>query len=85
MTRTEIETFVGRWHDTMRAQCVDPQELDELAECECRLLSAVSAQRHLRRLGGHPLLCALICALNPILAKLKIAEPPRVLDAAPAR
>jgi hypothetical protein len=64
MTPADVSVFVHRWHEAMRDQCGDADERDQLTGYENRLLDSIATQRHLRRLAGYPLLCALLCALH---------------------
>lgn len=64
MTPTDVPVFVRRWHEAMREQCPDTEQRDRLTEYENRLLDGLATHRHLRRLAGYPLLCALLCALH---------------------
>ncbi|MEU3952058.1 NACHT domain-containing protein [Streptomyces achromogenes] len=53
MRRTEVATFVHRWHEAARAP-----------EYEQRLLDSLRTKRDLARLATNPLMCGLICALH---------------------
>ncbi|MFI2436485.1 NACHT domain-containing protein [Streptomyces sp. NPDC018693] len=53
MRRSEVTTFVGRWHQAARAP-----------EYEGPLLDALRTKRDLARLATNPLMCGLICALH---------------------
>lgn len=53
MRRTEIATFVHRWHTAARAP-----------EYEAPLLDSLRTKRDLARLATNPLMCGLICALH---------------------
>lgn len=64
MSPQDIRTFVRRWHDAMRAQCVEQEEWEELDWYEDQLLQAIAGRRNLRRIAETPLLCALLCALQ---------------------
>jgi hypothetical protein len=64
MTPADVSVFVHRWHEAMRDQCGDADEREQLTGYENRLLDSITTQRHLRRLAGYPLLCALLCALH---------------------
>lgn len=64
MTPGDVQVFVHRWHEAMREQCPDAEERDRLTRYESLLLEKFTAHRHLRRLAGYPLLCALLCALH---------------------
>ncbi|MDG4834589.1 NACHT domain-containing protein [Solwaraspora sp. WMMD1047] len=64
MTPADVSVFVHRWHEAMRDQCGDSDERDQLTGYENQLLDSIATQRHLRRLAGYPLLCALLCALH---------------------
>lgn len=64
MTPADVPVFVHRWHEAMRKQCPDTEQRERLTEYENRLLEGFAAHRHLRRLAGYPLLCALLCALH---------------------
>ena len=64
MTSTDVRVFVERWHDALRSQLSDDLARDELEGYRARLLEQFGARRHLRKLAGYPLLCALLCALH---------------------
>lgn len=64
MSRADVRVFVGRWHDTARAACGSPEEVDQLDEFQQRLLDGISSKSDLARLVTNPLMCALVCALN---------------------
>jgi hypothetical protein len=64
MTPLDVHTFVHRWYDAMRAQCVEREEWEELDWYEDQLLQAIASRRNLRRIAETPLLCALLCALQ---------------------
>lgn len=64
MTSADVRAFVHRWHEAMRSQFVEQDEIDELTELETRLIEAIAERRALRRLTENPLLCALLCALH---------------------
>ncbi|MGW4565495.1 NACHT domain-containing protein [Streptomyces sp. NPDC004561] len=53
MHRSEVTTFVGRWHSAARAP-----------EYEGPLLDSLRTKRDLARLATNPLMCGLICALH---------------------
>ncbi|MFF4120201.1 NACHT domain-containing protein [Streptomyces sp. NPDC001714] len=53
MRRTDVATFVHRWHTAARAP-----------EYESRLLDSLRTKRDLARLATNPLMCGLICALH---------------------
>ncbi|MFF8728804.1 NACHT domain-containing protein [Streptomyces sp. NPDC015171] len=53
MRRSEVTTFVRRWHEAARAP-----------EYETALLDALHTKRDLARLATNPLMCGLICALH---------------------
>lgn len=53
MRRTEVATFVRRWHTAARAP-----------EFEGPLLDSLRTKRDLARLATNPLMCGLICALH---------------------
>lgn len=53
MGRTEVATFVHRWHEAARAP-----------EYEQPLLDSLRTKRDLSRLATNPLMCGLICALH---------------------
>ncbi|MEU9174209.1 NACHT domain-containing protein [Streptomyces sp. NPDC048420] len=53
MRRTEVATFVHRWHTAARAP-----------EYEAPLLDSLRTKRDLARLATNPLMCGLICALH---------------------
>ncbi|MGW2642181.1 NACHT domain-containing protein [Streptomyces sp. NPDC001348] len=53
MRRSEVRTFVRRWHKAAQA-----------AEYETALLDALRTKRDLARLATNPLMCGLICALH---------------------
>ncbi|MEU3662188.1 NACHT domain-containing protein [Streptomyces sp. NPDC032940] len=53
MGRSEVATFVHRWHEAARAP-----------EYEQRLLDSLRTKRDLARLATNPLMCGLICALH---------------------
>ncbi|MGW2777321.1 NACHT domain-containing protein [Streptomyces olivaceoviridis] len=53
MRRTEVATFVHRWHEAARAP-----------EYEQPLLDSLRTKRDLARLATNPLMCGLICALH---------------------
>ncbi|MEV4340002.1 NACHT domain-containing protein [Streptomyces sp. NPDC049590] len=53
MRRTEVATFVRRWHEAARAP-----------EYEQPLLDSLRTKRDLARLATNPLMCGLICALH---------------------
>ncbi|WP_439384563.1 NACHT domain-containing protein [Amycolatopsis lexingtonensis] len=56
MTRSDVRTFVTRWHAAFPGETLD-DERDAL-------LAAIGARSALRRLAENPLLCALLCALH---------------------
>ncbi|GAB3407226.1 NACHT domain-containing protein [Flindersiella endophytica] len=64
MTAADVRSFVHRWHEAMRSQCVEQDEIDELTELEARLIDTIADRRALRRLSENPLLCALLCAMH---------------------
>ncbi|BCB83804.1 hypothetical protein Psuf_011170 [Phytohabitans suffuscus] len=64
MSRTDVPEFVRRWHQAMRHQSRAEEERSETAGYEARLITALENNRHLRQLGGYPLMCALLCALH---------------------
>jgi hypothetical protein len=64
MTRSDIPIFVHRWHEAMREQAKNVDEVHELNDFESRLIEGIGLHRHLRQLSGYPLLCALLCALH---------------------
>jgi hypothetical protein len=64
MTPGDVQIFVERWHSAMRAQCLDYEAKHELDCFQQSLLEQIGTRRHLRKLTGYPLLCALLCALN---------------------
>ncbi|WP_440553656.1 NACHT domain-containing protein [Streptomyces sp. SCPE 10] len=53
MRRSEVATFVHRWHEAARAP-----------EFEAPLLDSLRTKRDLSRLTTNPLMCGLICALH---------------------
>ncbi|TWV51418.1 NACHT domain-containing protein [Streptomyces misionensis] len=53
MRRSEVATFVRRWHEAARAP-----------EFEAPLLDSLRTKRDLARLTTNPLMCGLICALH---------------------
>ncbi|MEU3422074.1 NACHT domain-containing protein [Streptomyces murinus] len=53
MRRSEVATFVHRWHEAARAP-----------EFEAPLLDSLRTKRDLARLTTNPLMCGLICALH---------------------
>ncbi|MGW0837598.1 NACHT domain-containing protein [Streptomyces prunicolor] len=53
MRRTEVKTFVERWHTAAQAP-----------EYEAPLLDSLRTKRDLARLATNPLMCGLICALH---------------------
>ncbi|MEU2062070.1 NACHT domain-containing protein [Streptomyces sp. NPDC013455] len=53
MRRSEVATFVHRWHEAAQAP-----------EYEGPLLDSLSTKRDLARLATNPLMCGLICALH---------------------
>ncbi|MFD3570545.1 NACHT domain-containing protein [Streptomyces sp. NPDC058667] len=55
MTRTEVSTFVRRWHRAAGA---------DAAPFEQPLLDALRTTEHVARLATNPLMCGLICALH---------------------
>jgi hypothetical protein len=64
MTQRDVRAFVHRWHDAMRKQTAEEDELAELNMYEQELLKAISSRRALRRIAESPLLCALLCAFH---------------------
>jgi hypothetical protein len=64
MTPSDVRIFVRRWHDAIRAQCVDDAARAEVTKYEEGLIAQLAARHHLRKLSGFPLLCALLCALH---------------------
>ncbi|MFD8593177.1 NACHT domain-containing protein [Streptomyces sp. NPDC059637] len=64
MSRADVVSFVGRWHDAARAGCEDPEELERLDGYRRSLTEAVRTQQDLGRLATNPLMCGLVCALH---------------------
>ncbi len=64
MSRADVVSFVGRWHDAARAGCDDPEELERLDGYRRSLTEAVRTQPDLGRLATNPLMCGLVCALH---------------------
>ena len=64
MNLADIRSFVHRWHEAARDQCVTDAERSELDHYEDQLTESLTAHRHLRQLASYPLLCALLCALH---------------------
>ncbi|MER5806823.1 NACHT domain-containing protein [Streptomyces sp. NPDC002033] len=64
MSLSDQNLFISHWHATMRSAVSDESERVRLREHEKALLRSMAERRELRRLGGNPLLCALLCALH---------------------
>lgn len=64
MLPNDIRTFINRWHYAIQSQTPDEGERRILGRYEKGLLRQLATRRHLRRLAGYPLLCALLCALH---------------------
>ncbi|WP_144440914.1 serine protease [Streptomyces roseifaciens] len=59
MSRGDVVSFIGRWHDAAGAHHHEP-----LRAFRDSLTTAVVTKRDLGMLATNPLMCALICALN---------------------
>ncbi|WP_424891476.1 NACHT domain-containing protein [Streptomyces sp. XH2] len=59
MSRGDVISFIGRWHDAAGARHHEP-----LRAFRDALTTAVVTKRDLGMLATNPLMCALICALN---------------------
>ncbi|MEU1815452.1 NACHT domain-containing protein [Streptomyces roseifaciens] len=59
MSRGDVISFIGRWHDAAGARHREP-----LRAFRDSLTTAVVTKRDLGMLATNPLMCALICALN---------------------
>jgi len=64
MTFADIRQFIHQWHNAIRSQVGDSDEIRNVDEYERWLIEKISVQRHLRFLAETPLLCALLCALH---------------------
>ncbi|MFF6958824.1 NACHT domain-containing protein [Streptomyces sp. NPDC008317] len=64
MGPSDQNQFIEHWHTTMRSTAEDAEERARLTTYEHALVRSLSERRELRRLGGNPLLCALLCALH---------------------
>jgi hypothetical protein len=60
---TDIEAFIGHWHEAFRARRPDSNQA-EIGLSERKLLEEIRSHRHLRQLATSPLLTALLCALS---------------------
>ena len=64
MTSADIRLFIHQWHNAIKTQLSDSEEIKNVESYERRLIEKLSVQRYLRILAETPLLCALLCALH---------------------
>lgn len=64
MTAADIRLFIHQWHNAIRSQVSDSDEVETINHYERWLVEKLNMQRHLRILAETPLLCALLCALH---------------------
>ncbi|MGB0386920.1 MAG: NACHT domain-containing protein [Ardenticatenaceae bacterium] len=64
MDLPNIDAFIERWHEAVRQQLRNQQEIADLAPLASHLKAVIRQQRPLRHLATNPLLCAMLCALN---------------------
>jgi hypothetical protein len=64
MSPSDIAIFSRQWHEAVKQEIADVDEIDLLSQDASALARVLAADRHLRDLCATPLLCALLCALN---------------------
>lgn len=64
MTSADIRSFIHQWHNAIRSQVGDSDEIENIDNYERWLIEKLNIRRYLRFLAETPLLCALLCALH---------------------